>query len=67
MLRADQSNVLEKALGFPTIKKATYFERISFGASKKDPFEGRVDGDVWKIVGNKLLRKKTTEKEEEKI
>ncbi|MDD5650293.1 MAG: hypothetical protein PHF86_07755 [Candidatus Nanoarchaeia archaeon] len=66
MLRIDQSNVVENALGLPKIKEASsYFERISFGSPKKDPLEGRVDDDVWRIVGNKLLRKKTTESKEE--
>lgn len=64
MLRADQSNVLENALGQSVIKKATYFERISFGSPKKDPLEGRVDSDVWRIEGNKLLKKKTAESNE---
>lgn len=64
MLRADESNVLEKALGLPIVKKATYFERISLGSPKKDPLEGRVDDDVWRISGNKLLKKKTTESKE---
>ena len=59
MLRSDESNLLEKTLGLPVTKKANYFERVNFGSSaKKDPFEGRVDSDVWKVQGNKLLRKK---------
>lgn len=58
MLRVDESNVLENALDLPVTKKASYFDRISFGCAKKDPFEGKVDGDVWKVQGNKLLRKK---------
>lgn len=57
MLRSDQSNTLEKALGLPVIKKATYFERISGPIQKKDPFKGKVDSDVWQIKGNKLLKK----------
>lgn len=57
MLRSEESNVLEKALDLPIIKKANYFERISFINTKKDPLEGKVDGNVWKIQGNKLLRR----------
>jgi hypothetical protein len=59
MLRSDESNTLEKALNLPVTKKACYFERASTGVTKKDPFEGKVDGDVWKVQGNKLMRKKT--------
>jgi hypothetical protein len=59
MLRAEESNVLARALNLPTTKKATYFERISFGSPKKDPFEGQVSGNIWKIQGNKLLKKKS--------
>jgi len=57
MLRSDESNILEKALDFNEIKKATYFERVNFGCSKKDPFEGKVSANIWKVEGNKLLRK----------
>lgn len=57
MLRIDESNVLANALDLPITKKSSYFERISFGSPKKDPFEGKVDGNVWKVQGNKLLRK----------
>ena len=59
MLRSDESNILEKALDFDEIKKATYFERVNFACAKKDPFEGKVDSNVWKVMGNKLLKKKT--------
>jgi hypothetical protein len=59
MLRFDESNVLEKVLDLPQTKKASYFERVSLGSPKKDPFEGRVDDNVWKVEGTKLLRKKT--------
>jgi hypothetical protein len=59
MLRSDESNVLEQALELPVIKKATYFERVNFVVSKKDPFEGKTDDNVWKLEGNNLLRKKT--------
>lgn len=66
MLRTEESNVLERALGCPQIKKATYFDRVSFlGSPKKDPFEGRVDGEVWTIQGNKLLRKISKEETKE--
>jgi len=62
MLRADESNVIARALDLPETKKANYFERINFGAPvKKDPFEGKVSVDVWKIQGNKLLKKKSKE------
>lgn len=61
MLRSDESNILTVALGLPTIKKATYFERISLGSPKKDPFEGKVSGDIWKVLGNKLLKRKKEE------
>jgi hypothetical protein len=64
MLRSDESNILEKVLDLPITKKATYFERVNFACAKKDPFEGRVDADVWKVIGNKLLKKKTASKEE---
>lgn len=59
MFRSDESKVLEKALGLPVTRKASYFERISFGTPKKDPFEGKVDGNVWRVQGNKLFRKKS--------
>lgn len=50
--RADQSVFLESF-----VKKAFCgIERISHGVAKKDPFEGKVDGEVWQIVGNKLVR-----------
>jgi len=60
MLRSDQSNVLENALGLPLIKKASYFERVCFGA-KEDPFkeEQTIEQDIWKVNGNQLLRKKS--------
>jgi len=64
MLRIDESNVLESVLGQPKIKKASYFERISFGCAKKDPFEGKVENDVWKVSGNKLLKKKRVDTNE---
>ncbi|MDD5649669.1 MAG: hypothetical protein PHF86_04515 [Candidatus Nanoarchaeia archaeon] len=60
MLRVDESNVLAKAMGLPITKKATYFERISFNTVKKDPFEGKTDNNVWKMQGNKLLKKKSS-------
>lgn len=60
MLRSDESNVLEKALDLPVTKKACYFER-AFSTAKIDPFEGKVDNDVWKVQGNKLLRKVSKE------
>jgi len=60
MLRSDESNTLEQALDLPLTKKATRFERVSLGNGKVDPFEGKVEGDVWKVVGNKLLRKKAS-------
>lgn len=63
MLRSDESNVLEKVLELPQTKKANYFERISLGSHKKDPFEGRVDDNVWKVQGTKLLRRKTEDKQ----
>lgn len=59
MLRSDESNILEKALNLPIIKKISYLERINLDSHKKDPFEGKIDGDVWKVKGNKLLRKKS--------
>jgi len=40
------------------IKKAFGIERISQGFKKEDPFEGKVDGNVWSIKGNKLLKRK---------
>jgi hypothetical protein len=41
-----------------TVKEAS-FDRVDMGASKKDPFEDReIDDNIWKISGNKLLRKK---------
>jgi hypothetical protein len=61
MLRSDESNVLENIFGNQEIKKKSYFERINFSCKKKDPFENKVDGNVWLIKGNKLLRKKTNE------
>jgi hypothetical protein len=60
MLRSDESNILEQALDLPLTKKATHFERVSLGNGKVDPFEGKVEADVWKVVGNKLLRKKAS-------
>lgn len=63
MLRTDESNVLAAALKLPEVKKASYFERISFGSPKKDPFEGRVDNNIWKVQGNKLLKRKTEVKD----
>ena len=64
MLRSDESNILEKALGLSITKKATYFERVNFlGCTKKDPFKEKADGNVWKVVGNKLLRKKSKEEQ----
>lgn len=63
MLRSDESNVLEKVLELPQTKKANYFERISLGSPKKDPFEGRVDDNVWKVQGTKLLRRKTEDEQ----
>lgn len=62
MLREGESNVLENALKENIDKKSSYFERVSFGSSKKDPMEGRVSGDVWKVQGNQLLKRKTGEK-----
>lgn len=59
MLRTNESNVLERALNLPVTKKASYFERISFGCPKKDPFKDKVDDNIWKVQGNKLLRKKS--------
>lgn len=66
MLRSDQSNILAKVLGQPEIKKLSYFERVNFTCSKEDPFKGKVDSNIWKVIGNKLLRKieKTASKEE---
>jgi hypothetical protein len=61
MLRSEESNILEKALGNTEIKKKSYFERVNFSCKKKDPFENKADGNVWKVQGNKLLRKKTKE------
>ena len=59
MLRSDESNTIERALGCPQTKKASYFERISFATKKKDPFEDKAKGDIWIVAGNKLLKKKT--------
>lgn len=60
MLRSDESKVIERALNSENNleKEASYFERISFGSPKKDPFEGEVSGDIWKIQGNKILKRK---------
>lgn len=40
------------------VKKAFGIERISQGFKKEDPFEGKVDGNVWIIKGKKLLKRK---------
>ena len=41
------------------VKKAYSISRIGPPGKKHDPFKGRVDGDVWKIVGKKLVRRKS--------
>jgi len=61
MLRSDESNALERILGCEPIKKKSYFERVNWGYTKKDPFEGKVDNNIWKVQGDKLLRKKSKE------
>jgi hypothetical protein len=61
MLRSNESNVAEIALGLPITKKASYFDRVNFGCKKIDPFEGKATGDIWKVEGDKLLRKAASE------
>ena len=63
MLRSDESNIIESILGNTPIKKKSYFERINFGCVKKDPFEGKIDNNIWKIQGSSLLRKKSKEEQ----
>lgn len=60
MLKSNESKVIERALSYENNleKEASYFERISLGSSKKDPFEGEVSADIWKIQGNKILKRK---------
>lgn len=51
--RSNQSSFLNNLIE----KKAFCgIERVSYGVAKKDPFENKVDGEVWTIVGNKLVR-----------
>jgi len=56
--RMGNSNFLDKLIENEFNKKSYGLERLSYGISKIDPFEGKVDGNIWKIVGKKLLRKK---------
>lgn len=53
--RTDQSRFVDSLFE----KKATIgITRISGGRARNDPFEGKVESNVWKIKGKKLLRRK---------
>jgi len=56
--RVGSSEFLDNFINEEFKKEAFSLERISHGTSKIDPFEGKVENDIWKISGNKLLRKK---------
>ena len=57
MKREDKSSVLENALN-PTTTKKAFFDRVDLSIKKEDPFENKVDSNVWMIKGNKLLKNK---------
>lgn len=51
--RKEQSSFIDSLIE----KKAFGIERISDGPVRgEDPFKDKVDGDVWFIMGNKLVR-----------
>lgn len=59
--RTDKSDFLDKLVeGID--KKAFGISRLSDGYGKIDPFEDKVDGEVWKIAGKKLYKKKRRSK-----
>lgn len=53
MSRSNESKFLDSLI----TKKSFYFDRVSDGIKKEDPFKDRMV-NIWKVKGNKLLRKK---------
>ena len=58
MRRQGQSDFMDAVVEEVIKKEAFSIERISNGASRLDPFEGKLSTNVWKISNNKLMKNK---------